>query len=427
MGFTQEEISDIRSAIPAQYRADPSGAAAFLNLFSNNATDDHRSQINEATNDAKSFAAQDIERIEIDGKVAIAQGPMSEREIAATKAVMAGEKFNEDRLGIEAGINTRDGMLGSNLKSRQMRIAQGQDRAKADARMQQLLALQAQLEELNFQIGQLEDALGYLTRTGDVEGTMEKPGVQSAIDAWEKRTGRKFDPNDPDAANILKGIIEDDIKAKKEQKAEAEQKAQILNDDIDEKRELKAATDAKFAELSESRSVRDGDLSETQYDQREKVIDEAKQAASKAEDLEERLVELIDKGQTGHIDEVNKLLSEAEEDVLSEVVNNPDKYPEISTRVALAALKEQLSYLDGYKGTPEYQQFVEIALSTVSDEVKEALRNEPDLDEELVAALYEPYSDELEAKGKTEPQGAPENETTKVATVIPPGNHPGMG
>jgi len=95
--------------------------------------------------------------IEAEGQKAVLSGDLSDAEIRNAHTSLEGSAFDKLRIGIEAGINTRDGALGSNLKSREARIAQTKVRAEADARIQQLLALQAQLDALNAQIAALDD------------------------------------------------------------------------------------------------------------------------------------------------------------------------------------------------------------------------------------------------------------------------------
>ena len=57
--------------------------------------------------------------------------------------------------------------------------------------------------------------------------------------------------------------------------------------------------------------------------------------------------------------------------------------------------------MDEFKGTPDYQMYVQMAVDDAPENIREALRNEPNLSEELTTALYEPYTDELEAEKQT--------------------------
>jgi hypothetical protein len=59
-----------------------------------------------------------------------------------------------------------------------------------------------------------------------------------------------------------------------------------------------------------------------------------------------------------------------------------------------------------------------MAVDDAPESVREALRKEPNLSEELATALYQPYSDELDAKGQTETASV----APKVSEPVEPGS-----
>ncbi|HBA44257.1 MAG TPA: hypothetical protein DCZ07_14905 [Alphaproteobacteria bacterium] len=104
-----------------------------------------------------------------------------------------------------------------------------------------LALLQDQLDEINQDIADLNDALNYLNKTGDIEGTMNMPGVREAIEAHNRKNpDNPFDPSAPNANSVLRGIIEDDIEAKQRQASE-------LDKELDKQKEL----EARLAELKD--------------------------------------------------------------------------------------------------------------------------------------------------------------------------------
>lgn len=314
---------------------------------------------------------------------------LTEQEKRNRAATLKGEELNENRLAENAGIRAgRIEITGLGNQEKEQARARDKAKADADARMQQLLALQAQIEALEIQIGNLEDALGYLARTGDVDGTMEMPGVDDAIKDWEARTGKKFDPNDPNAKVILKGIIEDDIKAKKEQKQEMEAKVSDQIADREQEQGGRAVT-------VEEASADTGTLSE---------IETLVETTGDTETLERNLLALEDlaqfKGTSAYAEKIDEFIENAAAKTLTAISDDPTSDPELVARIDLHNFYEELSYLDEFKGTPDYQSYVKMAVDETSDAVRQALRNEQNLSEDLTVALYTPYSDELDNKNE---------------------------
>lgn len=71
----------------------------------------------------------------------------------------------------------------------------------------QIELLEAKIKTLNETMEKLQD--GELT----VDEALSDPEVSDAIKAWEQRTGKKFDPNDPEAADILVAILGSEVDA----------------------------------------------------------------------------------------------------------------------------------------------------------------------------------------------------------------------
>ncbi|WP_269584240.1 hypothetical protein [Roseibium sp. Sym1] len=84
---------------------------------------------------------------------------------------------------------------------------------------QQIDALNKEIDRTNDQIKALEakidvlsDAIDALQNgTASVDDLLENPEVVDAIKAWEAKTGRKFDPKDDDAEEILTAIMEERV------------------------------------------------------------------------------------------------------------------------------------------------------------------------------------------------------------------------
>ncbi|NQW11782.1 MAG: hypothetical protein HQ481_18115 [Alphaproteobacteria bacterium] len=151
------------------------------------------------------------------------------RDLAAT---LEGMNTDEERLNALAGIVS--GRMITNyfaFLDKRRTEAQSENR-KANREAHYMALLYAQLDAINMKIDGLEDARNYLLATGDVDGTMQKPYIQEAIKAWEKKHGRQFDPNDPDASDTLVTIIDDYLEVQHSNKDE-------LKKQLSESRDLK--------------------------------------------------------------------------------------------------------------------------------------------------------------------------------------------
>ena len=176
-------------------------------------------------------------------------GHKTEQDRRNTASRILSNKDNAERLASGAGAlsgTIRDDMNGkvSDRVKRQAEEKRRKDRA--DTAMY-LALLQAQIADLDKEIGDLEDARNYLARTGDVAGTIAKPSVRNAIEAWQDKTGQKFDPNDPSAKDNLAKILD-------EQQKEAQSKRDKLANEQDR---IAKNAGKNFAVADDGKSLKD--------------------------------------------------------------------------------------------------------------------------------------------------------------------------
>ncbi len=411
MGFTRKEVEEKRDAIPTLYRADRGTGASLSDAM-------RRTEIEYAVADARDAEADKIAFIEAEGAIAMAQAGAGSRKIETLQdlrdlaVTLEAMDTDDERRNALAGI-VSGRMIANYFAFLDKRRAEAQaNERKSRQEAHYMALLYAQIAELDFQIGQLEDALDYLARTGDVEGTMEKPGVQDAVAKWEQRTGRKFDPNSPEGKQILEDIIREDLREKRQQKAEAEREAGIVNAGIDQERETKARTDATYAAQAETRSGRDGLITDAQYHERERTLNSAVQAASKVGELEHRLLTLTDleqfKGTPNYTSKIDDFVASADQATVSDIYNDSNSDPDIRTRIGLHYLRKEIADMEEFKGTPDYPAYIQALIADAPESVREAMRNEADLDETVATALYESFSDTLDK---------PESGETPVVTA----------
>lgn len=211
MGFNYEEVIAKRAAIPTEYRVGGGNAVTDAS---------RRAEIEAVIAQTNDELADEIEFIEVKGNDAIAEHVAQQNRAATNKGIERDELAIAEKAGIAVSHQQFTGQ-GSRDQERQ-RAQVDNRKADNEARYQMLLALQAQLDQLNIEIDALGDALDYLNKTGDVRGTMNKPYVQDAIAAWEKKHGTKFDPDHPEAKAHLSDAIGDHRNAKLKSKAEIE-------------------------------------------------------------------------------------------------------------------------------------------------------------------------------------------------------------
>ena len=197
---------------------------------------------------ANDFGADDdIARIEFEGEIAVMDtaGRKIEtlQDLRNLAVVLEAAETEAERNNALAGQSTR--MISNYYTFLDKRLMQTKaDNAKARQDAFYMALLQAQLDALNIEIDALGDALEYLNRTGDVRGTMDRPYVIDAIEAWEKKHGRHFDPDDPNAADNLKDAISEHRDNKLKSKTEIEHT-------IDRANRIREATDEQKKQLIE--------------------------------------------------------------------------------------------------------------------------------------------------------------------------------
>lgn len=220
MGLTKEQIAELRREVPERLRA-ADGSTLRDSLPGAFSGDD---------------AAAIRERVVGLNRTLKAEDASLEADAAApTEQDLRNGSLREDRdadeeitrlakAGLLAG-QAREGYFGRDKRAESVRkTKEAQKRADQDMYMAALLSgLDDQIAALDLQIDGIQDARNYLAQTGDVSGAMEKPGVRDAIEEWEKKTGRKFDPKDPDAQKLLDRILDQkqqDLQAKRDTLAE---------------------------------------------------------------------------------------------------------------------------------------------------------------------------------------------------------------
>jgi hypothetical protein len=276
-----------------------------------------------------------------------------------------------------------------------------------------LILLNQQIEALDFKIGELE------SRIDDIEDRIFSPEEQAAFNALppEDRYAAKDQAMRDKVASgeITQAAyyewkrLQEELKATKQQKAEVEAEHAELSRDADQTTERELSGDIRSA----GEAARTATLSEDQQASLDTATNEAIAAADKTEGLEQRMLTLEDLEQYKRTDEytarIDEFIENADPEIISqELKDNPDS--EISARIGLRNFYEDLSFLDEYKGTDDYQMYVQMAVDDAPESVREALRNEPNLNEELTTALYKPYSDETDAEQRST-SASPKRET----------------
>lgn len=133
--------------------------------------------------------------------------------------------------------------------------------------LDQIAGIDAQIDGINKQIELLEekidalgDAMEALANGEDTDDVMDRPHVEDAIRDWERRTGKKFDPEAENAADVLAAILGtqqdeygNDIAALETEKGKLEDEREGLVKDIQQR-------DADFE--ARSTDIREGSRNE---------------------------------------------------------------------------------------------------------------------------------------------------------------------
>jgi hypothetical protein len=244
--------------------------------------------------------------------------------------------FDAQRISIEAGVNTRDALLGSNTKARETRIAQTRDKANAEARMQALLALQAQMDALDAEIAVLDGQIGALDE------------LLAIFDSDEI-----LDPNNPAHRSVLgrSGIPEEDWDGLTRQ------------DIIDAKREREAERDAKQAERDHFEEIKQSGDPERIREAAEKlnalmVADNSRDVDQDVKpEIENTIEQRVDSGNSARQDATMSGIMDMDDDFFSSAPSD------VSSQFNLAATGEDTA---GPENTTDMNQKVFLAPSLPS-------------------------------------------------------------
>lgn len=272
---------------------------------------------------------------------------------------------------------------------------------------------------LHAQLAQLDDLIEW---HGDEIVRLEQE--VSELDALGERIRNgELDPNDPaDAALMAKyGITPDDLKnggktalKKIEDGIDNRQKQIDWHKDqrgkvIDKRDDLADEIATDIAERKARGEVIDP--SDTKHPLVEKRLEqmglrlEAQHHEMAILTLEELLQH---EGQPDYIEKIDAFINDSSERTLNSLFSDVNLSNEIRVRIELKFLKEQLAELDEIKDEPYYAEEVNAVLSEATESARNALRNEPDLSEEVVAYfLYQ--SDSEEQSAKSDSARLPEN------------------
>jgi hypothetical protein len=342
------------------------------------------------------------ERIEFEGEVALATGPQTDASRAAALSTLKGAKFDADRWAEMSGTRVgRIEVTGLGAKEKETARIQAKARADAFAREQQLLALQAMLDALNVKLeGLYEERDGlfgkYLSpeEQDNISNLPEDQKYQATIDAHKRMLEEgRLTQEQYDAWLNEWERVNHDITDTKHNLAETHQKISEHSLAIQADALLRGHDVSTVSQMNAF-------ISNSERDERLGLSNEAIMLASKTAELEQRKLSLTDleryKGTDEYIAKIDEFVAGADEHTVGQLFEGEAVDPEIRTRIGLIYLKKELADLDQFKGTPDYQAFVQQGINDAPESVREALRNEPDLSEAVTVALYEPFSDTLD-------------------------------
>ena len=329
MGFTQEEVSDKRIRAEGFLEREPVSGDMMLGLFGQRIMDLHQRRAETA---ADTDISHGIERIEVEGKVVTAQGPLSDMERAAHKKTLESEAFDEARIAENAGMRAgRISITGATDRDKVRSAEQAKARANQDARMQKLLALQAALDDINSDIANLEIQIDALDE------------LLAIIDS-----GETLDPNNPAHRKLLErsgipkekwgSVTREDIEdAKREREAErAAKEAQSkefeeIKNSGDPKRINEAAAVLDINAVRGERHDLEDSLKANVTDTLEKRVDEG--SVARQDVAAENVMEMDDDLFAG----VLSVISEDFNTAASGETNQPEQDVEHEQEIAVAA------------------------------------------------------------------------------------------
>lgn len=338
----------------------------------------------------------DIERIEVEGKVATAQGPLSDAERAALTRGLQGEKFDEDRRAEMSGIRVgRIETTGLGAKEKEAARLQSKLRADASARMQQILALQAALNE------RLEDL--YEERS-DLLDRHLSPEEKAAIEALPE------DEQNHAAIEAHKRLLAEDKITQEEYDAWLKE-WQEVHGKIQKVKAQQSELAENLSNETAAQNIQDkADVGADLLSVAEKLVEKT----GEREQLEQRKLTLEDldryKGTPEYIEKIDNFLDAADKKTLAELYRRTDLSPEISERVAVHRFNSMYERIQSLKGTDKYERALEGILGRTKDVTKQALIADEETPEDIIAAIYKVHPE----TPKDEPQ-----EVKQVATNSP--------
>lgn len=421
MGLTQNDIEMLRERVPEQFRADPARTLNPTFRDADNLTDDGgygaslRAERDEIA-DAVAQPNRDIvaERIatetQIQREIADGTGSITNIAVQAQKSgglhSLTEAQKKEKKGGID--ITTQLILLNQQIEALQRQI---------DFYENENERLQEEINEI--------DQLAADIKAGRVapdDPRLDEYGItphdlaNGGISALEKLDEQRKTREQEIAENQAK--IDD---AKQEQ-AGLETEAKELHANA------KAVAEQTLGEniMKAGEERRSATLSDEQKSEIEDSIRGARTAADKTEGLEQRKLTLEDldqfKGTDEYTAKIDKFIASADPHTLLKILTDPERNPEVEVRIQLKNFKSDLSQLDQFKGSEDYEMYVQMAVDDAPEAVREALRKEPDLDEAIVAALYEPYSDTIDKPDKSsQPPSEPSSisEHSDIAQASP--------
>ena len=464
MGYSHKEIEDKRGAVPPKFRANPADAVTptFDATAATRDADARRAEIAAATAkirhedevDEIGWKIEDEARIKVEGETVILQGPATEaerRNATARAYSQANTTAQLDEKG--AGWSGRIGVTGLSEQDRKVH-ARAEEKRKADRSRNELLmaALQAQIDDLGRQIAWHNREIDRLTN--EITDLQKLSGLI---------TSGEFDPNNPahaalrDEAGITQAEIDDgtalehiqegiddrrdEIQAHEEKRDEAQE----LKDDLSHIRDdIKSGRDVDYTAqelddlIKQFRSTgqnfdRNNPTPEQTDELRYFIHKKMEGLSREVEHHERKILTLEDlaqyKGTALYQSKVDEFLTDSDPEIITKIANDPAADEILRNRAGVADLKRQIESLEQFKETPDYATYLKMAIEDVPAEVRASLRNEPDLSEELTAALYQPFSDTLDAQTETAtaPQADNCEEVAEGSNIPPFTSRPGLG
>lgn len=378
------------------------------------AANGQRSRIERDAADARNFIHEDEARIVAEG--AQVSGELTAQDLRNIAARVAKQDVDDEL------IAARSGVLSGRIVATLFRAQELKEREAAKAREKDrdrslyLAALQAQIDALNKQIAEYDD------RIKDFEDRHLTAAEKAAIGLLPKDQQRAA----TDAAFRQKvangGMTQEQYDEWKHlQDARAEAKADLAGKQAD-----------LGAEVSRLRAAGQSVEIEAPSGHLDAQYSELADQASKVGKMELRTMTLEGLASYNGSDRVQKIdefIANLDEATLGKLAEDKDTNPDIRTRIGLFALKSQISSLDEFKETPDYQEYVSQIIKDATEDVRDALRKESDLTEAETAALYPSFSDTLDAQEHVEADPQPAQRNGDEPTVATPGtlNRPGLG